>query len=271
MKNILYFLLFFTVVLFSFPSLTPASAVTDQNSNPQSLTICIKESGVVFAVGVGFHTTDCKKNDKLLTISLSGSSGSQGQIGNTGPTGIAGPTGLIGPQGSTGIQGPSGDQGIIGHTGPTGYQGPTGTPGQTGEQGPTGQTGQLGQTGPTGVPGTQGITGQMGLTGEKGPTGDEGKTGATGNTGPKGNDGLNGVSGYEQIHVTDNTDTSTKTVSATCPNEKVVIGGGFESTTQSIQTKMNAPSSTDTWTAIVHKTTTGTWGLTVTAICITML
>lgn len=95
------------------------------------LQFCVKESGVVFVYGTGSHASDCKKNDKLLTLHI----GASGSIGQVGATGVAGPTG------ATGTAGPSG---ILGPTGSTGFQG---VPGETGATGPVGATGINGISG----------------------------------------------------------------------------------------------------------------------------
>jgi hypothetical protein len=113
-----------------------------------SVTLCVKESGVVFAIGKLFRTTFCRKTDKLVTITIGGSGGA----------------GTVGPQGATGATG------AVGSIGATGYQGPTGPVGATGNIGPTGASG-AGSTGATGLQGSQGIQGPSGTQGLAGING----------------------------------------------------------------------------------------------------
>src|SRR4051812_42653929 len=84
-------------------------------ATPQSLTLCVKTGGVVFVVGEGFKKTDCKKNDQLISFSLSetgdkGPTGDQGAVGPTGAAGAVGSIGPIGDKGPTGDKGPQGDK-----------------------------------------------------------------------------------------------------------------------------------------------------------------
>jgi hypothetical protein len=65
---------------------------------------------------------------------------------------------------------------------------------------------------------------QTGPTGARGP---KGTTGTTGPTGRKGATGQTGISGYEVVTVNSSSDTTDyKTVTATCPAGKQIIGGG---------------------------------------------
>jgi hypothetical protein len=53
-----------------------------------TITICVKQNGYAYVVGVGgFQTTDCSSNDSLLTWNI------QGPQGDTGPQGVQGPGG----------------------------------------------------------------------------------------------------------------------------------------------------------------------------------
>ena len=115
MKRMLVFLITY---LFFIPTISSVYAA-------DSLTLCVKQSGVVFAIGSGFHTTECKKNDKLVTLIYGGSGG----VGATGATGVAGSIGATGIAGSIGSTGATGIQGIVGPVGATGL------PGSSGEQG----------------------------------------------------------------------------------------------------------------------------------------
>ena len=111
-----------------------------------------------------------------------------------------------------------------------GVQGATGPTGPTGPAGPKGDTGAIGPAGPTGA------TGETGATGPAGPAGPKGDTGAAGATGATGAAGANGVSGHEIVvgswTVLDGTllpgGRTGATGSATCPDGKVVTGGGHE-------------------------------------------
>src|SRR5436305_1858829 len=63
-----------------------------------SLTLCIKSSGLTYVIGTGFKVTDCKGNDKVVTINSSAN----------GQPGAQGPVGPVGPQGPAGDKGPTG-------------------------------------------------------------------------------------------------------------------------------------------------------------------
>lgn len=159
-----------------------------------------------------------------------------------GPTG---PQGLQGLPGATGAQGP---QGLRGATGAQGAQGLAGATGAQGAQGLTGGTGAQGQQGPQGATGAQGDIGPQGLQGPQGDTGSQGPQGDTGAT------GSNGVSGQEIVFGTASPDNeSAKSVTATCPSGKVLVGGGFLTTNVSDASEIvitsSYPSSTTTWTA----------------------
>ncbi len=249
MKNIknklAYILVAVLFVTIGFWSYSQAS------SNP--ITICVAANGTVHVVGVnGFTSNDCTTNDSLLTWNI------QGPQGDTGPQGLQGNTGPQGPQGE------KGDQGATGATGP---------------QGPQGIQGNAGNNGLDGAPGIQGNTGATGPQGPKGDTGPQGPQGPQGATGPQGPAGANGISGYQQVSVTSNSSTGVSiTQTASCPNGKKVIGGGFNVLASDyiddyyIQSN-NAINDT-TWSVSARKpansnneTKSGQWKLTVTAIC----
>jgi len=82
-----------------------------------TITVCVKRSGLVYVIGDGFRRSDCRPNDSLLSW---GSEGTPGPQGEQGPQGEPGPQG---PAGADGAQGPQGEQG------PQGPQGPAGTGG----------------------------------------------------------------------------------------------------------------------------------------------
>ncbi len=190
-------------------------SVWSYSNAASTITICVKQSGYAYVVGVGgFQTTDCSSNDSLLTWNI------QGPQGDTGPQGVqgpGGPDGPMGPQGSRGPDGPTGPQGIQGATGLQGEQGPKGDKGDTGPQGIQGATGLQGEQGPKGDTGAKGETGPQGPKGDKGDTGPQGPAGSGG-----------GMSGYERVSSTSSsTESGTVTQTASCPSGKKVVGGGF--------------------------------------------
>ena len=86
-------------------------------------------------------------------------------------------TGSTGPQGERGPQGEKGEQGPQGFMGPQGFEGPQGARGETGPQGPKGEPGEGGggSQGPQGERGEQGPQGAQGPQGEVGPQGAKGE------------------------------------------------------------------------------------------------
>jgi hypothetical protein len=248
MKRIPVALFPLLMYFFLIPNISAADAA-------DSLTLCIKKSGVVFAIGSGFHAIRCQKNDKLVTLNLNGS----GEAGATGATGL---------QGSQGIQGPSGEYGPTGSTGSIGY---TGERGATGIVGPIGATGNVGPVGSTGSSGG-GPTGATGVAGEAGPMGPSGSQGLT---------GINGVSGYERILGTMSPDDELqKTVTAECSSpDKKIIGGGFltdnRSNSGKIAVAYNGPITDTRWQVIagIDGATAGdeSFSIQAVAICVTAL
>ncbi len=93
--------------------------------------------------------------------------------------------------------------------------------------------------------------------------------------GPQGVQGTPGVSGYEQIVVASpNNNVTAKTITASCPAGKAVLGGGFvASGVTTTAVLANGPSSATDWTVTVRENQAGapTWTLTVTAACVTAL
>ena len=87
--------------------------------------------------------------------------------------------------------------------------------------------------------------------------------------------GVPGVSGFELVNATSGTNnTSAKTVSASCPAGKVVLGGGYTATVITAASALqNGPVSNTTWTVRVSESQTGTptWALNVTIACVTAL
>jgi hypothetical protein len=223
-------------------------------ANPTSghLQLCVKHSGIVFAIGSGFKKVTCAKNDKLIQIGqgngLPGAQGPQGSVGEKGPMVDKGE---IGDKGPTGDKGAMGDQGIVGLMGAVGAKGPDGDKGSTGDVGPQGPAGEQGPTGP------QGPAGPMGEKGEKGDKGEPGDSGS-------GSGGINGtmiVLGAPDTYVEPSAGTGVTTAGvqvtsvATCPDGKTMLSGGAEtSTSDSSKYKValftSYPSSLTTWTAV---------------------
>jgi len=84
------------------------------------------------------------------------------------------------------------------------------------------------------------------------------------------------VIGLEVVTFTSPTNSSNKTASALCPSGKVVIAGGYKiegdkNAVKVLIVRANYPSATDTWTVRVLEgvETSGTWSVTVHAVCAT--
>ena len=137
---------------------------------------------------------------------------------------------------------------------------------------------------PAGPPGPQGSKGSKGEKGDKGDKGDKGADGAKGDPGDPGAPGAPGpagVSGLERITVSSGTPSGTpdptdlKTVTATCPVGKKVLGGGASFGPAGAPTFVDLTDSSPTadlngWTATAQETTltpTDNWQLTVFALC----
>jgi|GEM_PF-2064743 len=261
-----------------------------------TLTLCVKNSGVVFVVGEGFKKTECKNNDKLITLNLSGSQGPQGPQGDQGPIGLTGPQGEKGDKGDAGDQGPVGFQGADGKSafevavsnGYTGtviewmasLKGPQGIQGEKGDKGDAGDNGLNGLTGPRGLDGPPGPQGPIGLTGSQGVQGDKGEQGPIGLTGSQGLKGDNGVSGLEIVMGTPSAPSEDfLSVTATCPGNKMVIGGGYRvlnashAAQEHVAINSSYPSSEHVWTVTSEIDGTGddmNYSLQAYAICTTI-
>jgi hypothetical protein len=90
-----------------------------------TVTICVKRSGLVYVIGDGFRRSECRGTDQLISWNTEGVPGPQG------PAGADGANGADGAQGPQGEQGPAGADGADGAQGPQGPQGPAGTGGGT--------------------------------------------------------------------------------------------------------------------------------------------
>src|SRR3989338_11429677 len=77
-------------------------------SEGNTISICVKKSGLVYVIGTGFRREDCKKNESLLTWNTQGIQGPKGDTGIAGPQG---PQGEKGDRGDAGAQGPAGENG----------------------------------------------------------------------------------------------------------------------------------------------------------------
>ena len=138
-----------------------AVVVADVASSNGPFTGCLASktvSGTAATKGVIYNVAQsatapmaaCNKGDLTVTFSnAQGPKGDKGDTGAQGPKGDTGPQGSrgdAGPQGIQGDPGPGGTQGPIGPAGPTGPQGDEGPAGPTGPQGPTGPEGPVGPT-----------------------------------------------------------------------------------------------------------------------------
>ena len=130
---------------------------------------------------------------------------------------------IVGENGACRTEETAVDWNVRGPIGPQGPQGDAGPMGPAGPQGAQGDTGPMGPAGPQGVQGAQGETGPIGPAGPQGAQGPQGLQGATGPDGPQGDPG---VSGYEVVRDVDAWDFSTADGEATCPEGKMVFGGG---------------------------------------------
>lgn len=131
MKKVMAVFVFLVVILASGALYAQASI------QPQTVSLCVLKSGLVYVVGQGFRAKDCSRNAQLISIST----GQQGSLGPAGPQGPAGDKGPVGDQGPVGLSGPQGEQGS---PGPDGNPGPQGIPGEKGEPGVSGVSGVSG-------------------------------------------------------------------------------------------------------------------------------
>jgi hypothetical protein len=102
-----------------------------------------------------------------------------------------------------------------------------------GEDGAQGAQGEKGKPGPAGPEGPQGEQGHDGPVGPEGPQGEQGPDGPEGPEGPQGEKGPQGPAGTigEVVVATNQANWSggqqTQSMTATCPTDHVVVGGGF--------------------------------------------
>ena len=137
--------------------------------------------------------------------------GAVGPAGPQGPQGETGATGPVGPQGDTGPEGPQGLQGVAGPMGPQGLQGDTG---------PQGEAGPVGPAGPQGEPGPQGADADLEL-----------------------------LRGVLETVTAPGFGSGGRVQIATCPEGKVVIGGGCAGggSTQFNYVERSFPDSSSSW------------------------
>jgi hypothetical protein len=146
---------------------------------------------------------------------------------------VPGEDGAQGLQGEKGEPGPAGPEGPQGEQGPDGPEGPVGPQGEQGPEGPQGEQGSDGPEGPVGPQGEQGPDGAEGPEGAQGPKGEKGDSGEQGPQGPQGEQGPQGPAGTigEVVVATNQANWSggqqTQSLTATCPTDHVVVGGGF--------------------------------------------
>ncbi|NOT83760.1 MAG: collagen-like protein [Methylococcaceae bacterium] len=131
-----------------------------------------------------------------------------------------------------------------------GAGGPQGPTGINGKDGAPGKDGAAGQQGLQGVPGAQGIIGSQGSKGDQGSPGAKGDTGAQGAIGPQGpkgdqgSPGAAGISGYEVKSVSATIGSvfnNGQALTAVCPSNKKVLGGGCDTQTPLTQAINSLP------------------------------
>lgn len=136
-------------------------------------------------------------------------------------------------------------------------------------QGPAGQQGPIGPAGPVGPVGPIGPMGPQGLQGEQGPQGEPGPQGLQGMQGPA------GISGLEIVTADSGTqNTDVIYVYADCPAGKQVLGGGFSSAGNNLNTTVaeNGPLNSTSWIAHLAQNdrTARLWSVQAFAICATV-
>jgi hypothetical protein len=239
-----------------------------------------------------------------------GATGSQGETGPQGATGPQGETGATGDTGATGATGETGPQGETGETGPQGDIGPAGPQGsgfrfRGNWDGFTGYlagdvarfsgviwlaTADVGYDCPDGDICFAAISPDAdvthwtpfvhdGATGPKGATGATGATGSTGATGPQGPigpQGSPGMSGYVIARASGQAAPHAQAfVTANCPAGKMVIGGGYSTFMNVIESEpyQNNPVSdgatvaTSWFVNVSNPSSQYTYDVTVWAIC----
>lgn len=166
-----------------------------------------------------------------------------------------------------------GGQGPVGPSGPQGVGGPAGANGTQGAKGDKGEKGDQGGQGPAGPAGSQGAQGVAGAQGPQGPKGDSGAAGGGGSS------GATRVAGDLVTSAVNIGSGNQLTATVTCPEGKVLLGGGAEvkssTGTQNGSTLLSSsyPSSETTWTAVgtVRATMTGGSAMTVQAFALCSL
>nr|WSW61890.1 collagen-like protein [Streptomyces sp. NBC_00998] len=154
-----------------------------------------------------------------------------------------------------GPQGPQGKPGRPGHPGRPGVQGPQGFQGFQGAQG---------NQGFQGVPGTgsQGSQGNQGFQGEPGQQGNQGNQGSQGNQGFQGFQGFQGETGTVTTYVNEVTGTTTAT--ATCNDDDLATGGGFQTANGTVRRSRPLGTPPNGWQA----TTTAAQPITAYVVCV---
>lgn len=147
-----------------------------------------------------------------------------------------------------------------------GQPGPKGDAGIQGQQGETGVPGEPGLVGLPGKPGEQGLTGESGLQGDVGPMGPQGNNGGTAQLNSQIIEGDIVYFDGEFASVNGGTFIARRgdriTASATCPDGKVLLGGGGSvhgfpgqagwgpSSNYSVVLQESYPSNSATWTIV---------------------
>jgi hypothetical protein len=178
----------------------------------------------------------CSSREKSFWFNQKGRTGDTGATGSEGAVGLQGPKGATGADGSTVLHGTGAPADALGKDGDF-YLDTTAEvmygPKAAGAWPASGAS----LVGPKGAKGDTGATGPQGATGA---TGSQGATGATGPQGPS------GYTGYQVV--TDSktfTDapgaTSQAWAAATCPQGKVLIGGGAYTTSDEGYLTSNGP------------------------------
>jgi hypothetical protein len=110
----------------------------------------------------------------------------------------------------------------------------------------------------------------------QGDTGATGSAGPVGPVGPTGPAGANGVSGIQIVVVTSASSSSGKSITATCPAGKTIVGGGGSTSTSNAALTESAPGAliggkATTWIAEAEEinSNSSNWTVTAQAICAT--
>jgi len=152
---------------------------------------------------------------------------------------------------------PPGPKGEKGDTGPPGEKGEKGDPGEQGPPGEKGEKGDPGEQGPPGEKGEKGDPGEQGPPGKKGDRGQRGLQGPKGSTGPKGAAGQPGLQGYKMVPKSEKRKAykgNRIILYATCPDNKLVVGGGAYTTNWNVRLYSNNPGNTNKyWMAAWYK------------------